>query len=323
LFDVECAKGRQFEERWSFTPTADDAGEHPLSLEVRDLDDRTIARGEAVVRVCKPDANADRPIALLAIGDSLTHGAIYTDELMKLFAEPGHPKFKLLGTHKIPKAADGNVHEGIGGWRFETFVTKYEAQPQENRMKGGSPFVFLVDGKPTFDFPRYVRESLKGETPTHVTVMLGTNDVFRCTDENLEQTIDAILIHAETLLTGIRAGAPQARIGVALTVPPSASQDAFAASYGSSQTRWQYRKNQHRFVERVMEKYGERATSDNLALIPTHINLDCVNNYPRASEAPANARSKANVSRQNNAVHPADAGYRQIGDTFYCWLRGQ
>jgi hypothetical protein len=154
-----------------------------------------------------------------------------------------------------------------------------------------------------------------------VTVMLGTNDVFRCTDADLEQTIDTILGHADTLLAGIRAGAPQARIGVALTVPPSASQDAFAQSYSSGQTRWQYRKNQHRFVERVMERYGNRE-AENLTLIPTHISLDCVNNYPRAGDAPVNARAKVNAARQNNAVHPADAGYRQIGDTYYCWLRG-
>ena len=27
--------------------------------------------------------------------------------------------------------------------------------------------------------------------------------------------------------------------------------------------------------------------------------------------------------RQSNGVHPAGAGYHQMGDTFYCWLKYQ
>lgn len=57
-------------------------------------------------------------------------------------------------------------------------------------------------------------------------------------------------------------------------------------------------------------------------LIPTNINLDCENNFPAAAEA-INEGNTEMIMRQNNGVHPAPAGYRQIGDTYYAWLKHQ
>ncbi|MDH7571854.1 MAG: hypothetical protein QHJ73_19915, partial [Armatimonadota bacterium] len=51
LFDVTCPKGRQQEERWTFTPQAGDVGEHPLRLAVRDPEYRLLAQAETVIRV--------------------------------------------------------------------------------------------------------------------------------------------------------------------------------------------------------------------------------------------------------------------------------
>ena len=34
-------------------------------------------------------------------------------------------------------------------------------------------------------------------------------------------------------------------------------------------------------------------------------------------------RASEQGSRLNNGVHPAAEGYRQIGDTLYCWLKAQ
>lgn len=319
LFDVTCAKGRQQEERWTWTPAESENGVYALSLEVRDIDDKIVAQGKTVVRVAKARAGEGQPLSVLAIGDSLTGASIYTDELLKLFAAPGNAALKLVGTHKPAGTVEGNVHEGYGGWTFGRFMTQYVATPQERRNMGSSPFVFLQDGKPAFDFPRYVRESLGGTAPDVVTVMLGTNDVFGAKDENLEEVTTSILENAEKLLAGIRAGAPNASIGLMMTVPPSASQDAFGANYGANQTRWQYRKNQHRLVERLMERFGGRE-GEKLFIVPTHLNLDCVNNYPLL-EAPANARASQKIIRANNGVHPSAEGYRQIADSLYSWLK--
>ena len=34
-----------------------------------------------------------------------------------------------------------------------------------------------------------------------------------------------------------------------------------------------------------------------------------------------NLGNDAKILRQANGVHPAPAGYKQIGDTFYAWMK--
>ncbi len=320
LFDVTCARGAQQEARWTWTPTEKDSGDYALSLEVRDSDDHVLATGSTLVRVAKADASAGKTFSLLVIGDSLTNASVYTGELLKLFAVPENATVKLLGTNQ-PTADAANVHEGYGGWRFETFISKYEPKPQEQANLRTSPFVFLENDKPVFNFPRYVQEKLGGVAPDMITIMLGTNDVFGSTDVNLEDNVTAILKSADTLLAGIRAGAPNAKIGVVTTVPPSASQDAFGVNYAANQTRWQYRKNQHRLDERMMEKYKNRE-AENLWIVPAYLNLDCVYNFPQI-EVAVSARNPQKITRANNGVHPAATGYYQIADSIYSWLQSQ
>jgi hypothetical protein len=129
-----------------------------------------------------------------------------------------------------------------------------------------------------------------------------------------------MLEHYDTVVSMVLAARADTIVGVVLVVPPAATQDAFGANYGCGQTRWQYRCNQHRVVERLMEHYGGRK-GHGTALVPAFVNLDCVHNYP-TREAPANAATDRTLVRQSNGVHPAAAGYRQIGDTLYCWLKG-
>ena len=61
-------------------------------------------------------------------------------------------------------------------------------------------------------------------------------------------------------------------------------------------------------------------------LVPSNVNLDCENNYPVRREAVNGELVKGArnfIIRQSNGVHPAPAGYNQMGDTFYCWIKYQ
>jgi hypothetical protein len=51
LPDVTCPKGAQQNHRWTWTPKPEEAGDHPLTLELRDARNRIVARGGSVVRV--------------------------------------------------------------------------------------------------------------------------------------------------------------------------------------------------------------------------------------------------------------------------------
>lgn len=322
LFDVTCARGQQQEERWTFTPAEGDVGEFPLSVTVRDLDDRVVATAQTTVRVAAGNAGAGGSLTLLCIGDSLTHASVYTAELLKLFGTSGNPSLRLLGTHHVKDTAEGNVHEGYGGWKYQDFVTKYEPNPEPgSHAKRSSPFVFADDKGPVFDFGRYVKEQLGGTPPDFVTIFLGPNDVFGSTDENLEETITRVMGYADKLLAGIRAAAPRAKIGLLPPVPPTASQDGFGANYGCSQTRWQYRKNQHRLVEAMLARYSGRE-ADGVCVVPAYASFDSVHNYPVDPGSRLHARSTETIPRVTNALHPALSGYRQIADSIYCWIKG-
>ena len=137
----------------------------------------------------------------------------------------------------------------------------------------------------------------------------------------MDQKIKDILQSADTLLAEFRRVAPNAKIGIGLVTPSARSQDAFGSNYSCGQTRWQYRKNQHRLNEAYLKKFTNHPDK-NISIIPTNVNLDCENNFPVVSE-PVNIGNASKITRQSNGVHPASAGYRQIGDTFYCWLKYQ
>jgi len=313
LFDVDCAKGRQDQRRWRFTPTVEDAGDHELSIKVLDGLNGVLGEGSTTVHVSPADAGAGTPSTLMCVGDSLTHASVYPQELWELFGG----NLRLVGTHHPSDSLPPEVvHEGYGGWRWETFCTRW-TEGEDPRAR--SPFLRLVDGTPTLDFQSYCDVNNGGEGPDFITVLLGCNDTFSATEETIEAAIDTMFGHADTLLAEFRKVRPDTQIGLLLLPPPAASQDAFGSNYQCGQTRWQYRRNQHRVVERLMEKFAGRE-AENLWLLPAHLNLDTVHNYPTRPE-PINSRNEAEAARQSNGVHPAAEGYRQIADTIHAWLK--
>ncbi|MFN0051583.1 MAG: SGNH/GDSL hydrolase family protein [Planctomycetales bacterium] len=321
-FDVQCPKGRQQQGRWTFSPGETDIGDHPFELEVRNDRNEIVARGHSSVRVTAASAGQGREVAALMIGDSLTHASVYPKRWQTLCDTPAGPKMTLIGSHG-PGGVPGTIrHEGYGGWTAQRFATHAVGVPRQgDYAKRASPFLYPgSDGKPTLDLTAYCRDVSEGRLPDIVTIFLGPNDIFSATDASIESVIDTMLGHYDSLVQMVQTAAPKARIGVMLPVPPAASQDAFGANYANGQTRWQYKRNQHRLVERMLERYGGRET-EGILIVPTHVNLDCQHNYP-AESAPINAASEIKVLRQNNGVHPAPAGYDQIGDVLYAWLKG-
>ncbi len=322
-FDVDCAKGVQQAERWTFTPRAKDVGQYDLALTVRDAKNRTIAQGRSTLRVVDPKPLAGRTVSVLMIGDSLTHASIYPRHVWKLSRGRPGPKVDLVGSH-CPKDPDGVIrHEGYGGWTAERFATHYTtADRTSSYRKRPSPFLYKQgQASPRFDFTRYCDEVCNGKAPDVVTIFLGCNDTFSATDETIEGRIDVMVRHTDALVAAIHSASRATRIGLILPVPPAVSQDAFGANYRCGQTRWQYRRNQHRVVERMLAKYGGRE-ADCMTIVPAYVNLDCVRCYP-TTQATWNAQTKVATQRQCNGVHPAESGYRQIGDSVYAWLVAQ
>ncbi len=320
-FDVTCEKGKQQAERWTFTPGADDLGDYAFVLEVMDGTNTVIARGESALHVVAANALEGQPRSLLLVGDSLTHASVYSQHLLDLCAAPGNPALTLVGSHVPDESKPLNRHEGYGGWTAQRFATQY-ADPSKagNYRERGSPFLYLNNaGSPELDFARYCEDVNDGQFPDVVTIFLGCNDTFSATDETIQARMNDMFAGLDLLIAAIHSVSPATRIGLIPPVPPTASQDAFGANYQNGQTRWQYKRNQHAVVRAMYERYGQ-GEDGVITLIPAFANLDCERNYPSAAE-PWNVWTEQEAIRQNNGVHPNADGYRQIGDSIFCWLK--
>lgn len=325
IWDVDCPLGLQQEERWTAIPTAQQVGDFPLTVRIVTPEMRSVLEMNSRVRVIDPAAGAGREITVLCVGDSLTAASGYTARLVELFAADEGVQATLIGEGG-PGGDSGNRHEGYGGWTFQRFVENWadgqDQVEQGGRMRRGrSPFLFEVDGTVQLDFQRYLDKNNGGQPPDFITILLGCNDTFSADDTTIDKRIDVAFGYADRLIAAFRAAAPDAEIGLLLPMPPAASQDAFGANYGTGQTRWQYRRNQHRLVEREYETYGGRE-AEGIFLVPAFVGLDTVYGFPRRP-VPANAHSDVEISRMSNGVHPATAGYYQIGDAIYCWIKSR
>jgi lysophospholipase L1-like esterase len=309
-FRVRCPVGKTDTVRWAFTPRPDEVGDHLLRLEALGADGKPVEAVSCRVRVAAEKSGAGKPLTLLLVGDSLTHGTLYPNELARLLSGPGNPAWKMLGTHRPDNAAAGVAHEGYGGWSWERFALRCEAGSPATGIERNSPFVFPSPngGAPVLDVARYFREQCGDRRPDTVLFMLGINDCFSLNPDDpaaLDGGIDWVLKQAETLLAAFRQAAPDAELGICLTTPPNSRDAAFEAIYKGRFPRWGWRRIQHRLVEKEIAQFGGRE-KERLFLVPTELNLDPVGGYPDYSD-----------------VHPNLAGYRQVGASVYAWLKAR
>ncbi|MEX2172190.1 MAG: GDSL-type esterase/lipase family protein [Pirellulales bacterium] len=323
-FDVTCPKGLQFQERWAYTPTTEDAGDYPITIEVRDDSNSLVARGRSIVRVSAETPEAD-PATLLIVGDSLTEYSVYPKYILELSKRGCAAPLQLIGSRGIGNMppTDDLRHEGYSGWTAEAFAVlsgPLSRSGYHQRGATGSPFVYETeDGARSLDFGRYCAEFNAGKGPDLVTIGVGINDVFTANDASIDERIDGMFVHYDALIESILQARPDTKVGVQMEAPPSTSQDGFRNYIGAGkQTRWQCRRNQHRLMERMIRRFGDRADAP-IYLVPNYLNLDADNHYPTWSP-PINARADETMTRVNNGTHPSEAGYQQIGDVVYCWI---
>lgn len=311
-FEVKCAIGTNEARRWTVTASDRNVGDHPMEVTVKDAQGKMVESGKMTLRVSPANAGSTRTLRLMVVGDSLTAATYYPNEIARLLGEPGNPKWTMLGTHRPASAKPGVGHEGYGGWRWDTFLKRWSPEPPgvaagPIATRATSPFLFAgADGKGVLDLARYFREHGNNQPPDVVTFLLGINDCFGANPEDtaaMDKTIGAVLDSADQLLAAFHAAAPKAVLAVGLTTPPNARESGFEANYKGKYHRWGWKRIQHRLVQRMMERLGNRQR-DGIHLVPTELNIDPVDGYP-----------------VNNGVHPNTVGYAQIGASFHAWLK--
>lgn len=319
--DVICDKGMQEDNRWTFVPQIIDAGELAWSLKIYYNENliNTI-KTKIIVKTLNSGSGVNRKI--LIIGDSTLGGTgtAAIAELVNLFnynqASPlagGADVMNIttLGTiNSEAQDATGTMrsfqHEARNGWT----INKFYSDP-------ASPFVFSG----TFDFNQYLSSnSIPLGERDWVLIHLGINDIFSYTDDtDLNNQLAKMAGQLDAMIKNIQSAEPNIRIGLMVTIPPANSQDAFGAEYGSNQTAARYSRNRSLWAEKMIAVFETGYT--NVFLVPLHLNLDTVNNFPTIT-VPVNARNTATtVIKQNNGLHPASSGYYQMSDSIYMFLK--
>jgi lysophospholipase L1-like esterase len=197
---------------------------------------------------------------------------------------------------------------------------------------------FLVRGAgaaPTnaFNFGQYLSDTSQTMSAGDWVLMhLGINDIgSQPSDAAVNSHVATTLKPALEAIVGlgpspppgsIRAAVPGIRVGLLLTIPPSADQDAFAANYFNGLTRERAKRNVDLLRESMISAYGDLEAS-NIFVVPYHANLDTWNNMSVGSATALNARTSATMARQSNGVHPAAAGYYQMADSIFSFLKCQ
>ena len=176
------------------------------------------------------------------------------------------------------------------------------------KRKDQSPFLFVESkgGPAKLDIARYIKEKANGQKPEYVTFLLGINDCFHVDYKNaaaVEVKIDAMFAQAEILLAAFKEALPEADLGLALTTPANAREEAFVANYKDKYTRLGWRSIQYRLVEKQIEHFGGRE-AEHIFIVPTSLDINTVTGYP-----------------SDNAVHPNASGYQRIGTSIYEWLK--
>lgn len=310
-FEFQCPLGKNEARRWTVKPMDKDVGDHPVEITVKDQTGRTVESGRLTLHISPRKAGEGKSLRLLIVGDSLTHASIYPNEIAKMLARPGNPKWSLIGTHKPGSALPEVSHEGYGGWKWVDFLTKFDPKPAgvtagPLARKSTSPFIFADEAqKPVFDLPRYFRENSDSQPPDIVTFLLGINDCFAANPDSPDVKITEVLANAEKLIAEFRKAAPKALLAIGLTTPPNARQSGFTANYKDKYPRWGWKRIQHRLVQRMLKQFSGRE-AENIHLVPTELNLNPLDGYP-----------------VNNGVHPNPFGYAQIGHSFYSWMKSR
>ncbi|MBI1349007.1 hypothetical protein GC163_22275 [bacterium] len=303
-FEVTSDIGHTETNRWVVTPTEKDVGDHPWLVKIFE-GDHLLGQQSMTWHVSPAGIPGQKDYSLLLIGDSLTHASLYPNELYQRLNAEGKTHWTMLGTHKPTNAKPGVAHEGYGGWTWQRFVTHYEPMPDLANRKHSSPFVFLDGDKPKLDVAKYIETACAGRQPDFVIVMLGINDCFGANANDpaaLDSHIDRVFGYADTLIQTIQSTASQAELGLCLTTPPNARESGFTANYKGKYTRWNWKKIQHRLVEKELAHFGDQADQKRW-IVPTELYIDPEAGYP-----------------VDNAVHPNATGYAQIAASMQAWL---
>ncbi len=116
-----CEKGKHFPRYFEFTPT--ETGKYLLNISIFDDNRNLLGSADTVLNVVKA-CPAKKPIKILVLGDSLTGGGQWVNEVYRrITAVDGEPQgLGFSNLEFVGKIEKGAIkHEAVGGWYWKNF----------------------------------------------------------------------------------------------------------------------------------------------------------------------------------------------------------
>ena len=352
-FEARSTVGVCQNERWTWTPKAEDAGRRVKVVFDAWSDEGLACCRTVTVQVASAKADPLRRITCALLGDSLT-GSRYQDRLMNVVQGAGWSGYTPVGSRsghsaeKVGVKKEGEApHDGYGGYTPNLFLTNYkfsveeldnlqsEAEREQLKEFGvklppgpswrkellKSPLVRIKDGKKVVDVQAWFDRIDGGKAPDFIIIYLGVNGTCGQREENLAEYCEKSQVAPmRELVEKLRAAAPSAKICLG-TCATGTDQDAFGKNYGCSITALQCHKSIH-YINRCWMKLVKEfndAGDANVFIAPVGSAIDPIRAYPRQEVAPF-VHSSEKIRRSSNAVHPTLEGGKQLGDAFAAWL---
>lgn len=352
-FDAACDVGRCQNERWTWTPKAEDGGtSHRLVLNAWSDFGPLVAR-TVTVEVARMPADKSRKVTFALLGDSLT-GSRYQDRVLAVMKAVGWSAFTPVGSRSGGSSGplgvyrDGEAaHDGYGGFTPQAFLERYavavdeidnlqseaereqlkafgEKIPEGQQWRRGllkSPLVRLEKGRKVLDVQAWLDRINGGAAPDFLFIELGVNGTCAQTADKLAEHCEKVQVaKMRQLIAEIRKVAPKTVIAIGATLV-GCDQDAFGRNYGCEITSVQTHRNIFYLNTRWAELVKElRAAGDeHVRYVPFGSAIDPVHGYIKERVA-AFAHADAKIDRLSNAVHPSSAGGKQLGDAVAAFL---
>ncbi len=338
-FEALSEKGTFWEDRWSWTPKAEDAGKRVPVVFRALTDDGLVDCVTTTVVVAKsPTAEQKSRKITLAIFTASFANCLFQDRLRERMREAGFTGYTPVGSHTGSSSSmecdpeKGAPHDGYGGFAWGDFTTRWavsvdeidniqaEAEREQLRRFGykipkgqewrrallKSPLVKIENGKKVVDVQRWLDKVNGGKPPDYFLIVLGGNGVAVVPADRIEAAVAGQLESAKRLIGHLRAVCPKSRIAIGQAAGGSIEQIGWGRNYGAKISAFQGNLNRILY-DRTMKHYVETCGDTNMVFVPFSHGIDPVRAYPRSEQ-------------HANALHETPVGGHQAGDALFAWL---
>ena len=338
-FEALSAKGNFWEDRWCWTPKAEDAGTSVPVVFRALTDDGLVDCVTTTVVVAKsPTAEQKSRRITLALFTASFSNCLFQDRLRERMREAGFTGYKPIGSHTGGSSSaecnpeKGAPHDGYGGFAWDDFTTRWamsvdeidnlqaEAEREQLRKFGykipegqewrrallKSPLVKVENGKKVVDVQRWLDKVNGGEPPDYILIILGGNGVAIIPADRIAAAVAGQLEAAKKLLGYLRRACPRARIAIGQAAGGSIEQAGWGKNYGASISAFQGNLNRILY-DRSIKRFVETCGDGNVVFVPFSHGIDPVNAYPR-------------TEKDGNALHGTRLSGIQAGDALFAWL---